>query len=119
MTFLKKLGTIVLKIVGIASGFLPLVAPALPKTAQTTVGTIEDKLNQSLGVITTAEQMFSAAGQAKAGSSKLAAAMPYISVLMQNTETLVGKKPTNEAAYEAAIKNLTSSLADVMNSYGE
>lgn len=119
MTFLKKLGEVVLKIIGIASGVMPLIQPALPASAQGVVSTVEDKLNKSLGVIVTAEQMFAATGAVKAGSAKLQAAKPFISQLMQQTELLVGKTPKNEQAYETAITNLTSAFADVLNSYGD
>lgn len=119
MSFLKKLGTVVLKIIGIATGVMPLIQSALPAGAQGEVATIEDKLNKSLGVIVTAEQMFAAAGSTKAGSAKLMAAKPFISQLMQQTELLVGKTPKNEAAYETAITNLTSAFADVLNAYGD
>lgn len=121
MTFLKKLGTVVLKIVGIATGMLPLIQSALPATAATVVGTVDDKLNKALGVITTAEQMFTAVNgvATKTGSAKLQAATPYVAALIQSTETLVGKTPKDPAKFEAAATALTSALADIMNSYGD
>jgi len=119
MTFLTKLGTIVLKIVGIASGMLPLIAPALGTKDSAIASTVADKLNQALGVISTSEQVFASAGTAKAGSAKLQAATPFIAALIQNTDTLIGKKPKDEAEFTTACTALTSALADVMNSFGE
>lgn len=120
MTTLQKLGSIVLKIVGIAAGELPLIAPALPPKVATVAAAAVDKLDQGLGVITTAEQMFTAAGQgAKTGSAKLQAATPFVAALVQQTDTLVGKKPKDEAGFEKACTALTSALADIMNSYGD
>lgn len=119
MTFLKKLGMVVLKIIGIATGVMPLIAGALPQKDQAIAASVTDKLNQGLGVIVTAEQMFSAAGAVKSGSAKLTAATPFIAQLIQNTDLLIGKKPQDEAKFEAAATALTSALADILNSYGQ
>lgn len=119
MSFLKKFGTIVLKIIGIATGMLPILQGALPAGSSATVGTIEDKLNKALSVIVTAEQMFTAAGTQKAGSQKLLAATPFVATLIQNTDLLIGKKPKDEAKFTTASTALTSALADILNSYGE
>lgn len=121
MSFLKKLGTIVLKIIGVASGLMPLIQGSLTGGAAATVSTFEDKLNKALGVIVTAEQMFAAAHDAASGkgSDKLKAATPFVAALIQNTELLIGKKPKDEAKFEAASTALTSALADILNSYGD
>lgn len=117
MSFLKKLGTVVLKIVGIASGLLPAIQGAIPQTA--TVQTVEDKLNKAFGVIVTAEQMFAATGTAKTGSDKLKAATPFVAALVQNVELLSGKKPKDDALFQDAVTRMTSAMADVLNSFGE
>ena len=120
MNFLTKLGQVVLKIVGVATGLMPLIQNALPAKEAAVTGTVVDKLNSALGVIVTAEQMFTAAGQqAKSGSAKLAAATPYVAQLIQQTDLLTGKKPKDEAAFTAASTKLTSALADILNSFGE
>jgi len=120
MTFLKKLGTVVLKIVGIASGLMPLVSAELPAKEAGEVSTVTDKLNQGLGVIATTEQMFTAVSQASGqGSAKLTAATPFVAALVQQTATLAGKTPKDPAKFEAACTALTSALADIMNSYGD
>jgi hypothetical protein len=120
MNFLKKLGTVVLKMVGIATGLMPLIQQELPAQAAAVAGTVVDKLNQGLGVIVTTEQMFTAVSQASGqGSAKLQAATPFIAGLIQQTDMLTGKKPKDEAAFEAATTKLTSALADILNSYGD
>ena len=119
MTFLKKIGQVVLKIIGIATGVLPLIQGAFPQAGQA-VQTVEDKLNKALGVIVTTEQMFTAVSQAPGqGSAKLKAATPYIATLIQNTDLLIGKKPKDEQQFETAATALTSALADILNSYGD
>ena len=120
MTFLKKLGTIVLKIVGIASGLMPLISNAIPAKDAAVAGTVVDKLDSALGVITTTEQMFTAVSQASGqGSAKLQAATPFVAALVQGTSTLVGKTPKDPAKFQSGCTALTSALADIMNSYGE
>ncbi len=118
MSFLKKLGQ-VLKVVGVVSGSLPLIEPALPSSAQKAVGTVNDKLQQALGVIVTTEQAAVASGAQMTGSQKLAAATPFVAQLIQQTDLLVGKKPKDEAKFTAAATQLTSALADILNSFGD
>lgn len=120
MTFLKKLGTVVLKIIGVATGVIPLIQGAFPQATPTTTA-IKDKLNEALNVIVTVEQAFTAAfgPDAKKGSDKLNAAKPFIAQLLQQSELLIGKHPKDEAAFELAVTNITSSLANVLNAYGD
>lgn len=117
MTFLKKLGSIVFKIVGIWSGIAPILQSATP--AGSIASTVEDKLGKAFGVIITAEQMFAATGGASTGSEKLKAATPFVAQLIQSTDLLIGKKPKDEVKFEAAATALTSALADILNSFGD
>ena len=123
MNFLKKLGTVTLKIVGIASGLLPLVAPAISSASPTTGASVADKLASAFHAVITAEQMFTAVNgpDAKTGSAKLAAASPFVGALVQDVLKDLTQKaqPKDEAKLEAAIKQITSGLADALNSYGE
>lgn len=122
MTFLKKFGVVVQKIATAASQFIPLLAvftPLIPAAEQPTVARVTDKLDQAITVLVTAEQMFAAAGVAKSGSDKLKAATPFIAALLKNSELLAGKSVQNEQLFETASSQLTSALADVLNSFGE
>jgi hypothetical protein len=119
MNFLKKLGSIVIKIIGMWAGFAPLVqanASSSP-TATKVIG----EVTQAFGVITTAEQMFTAAygANTKLPSQKLAAAKPFIAQLIQGTELLTGKKPKDETMFEQGVSDFTSALVTILNSYGE
>jgi len=118
MSFLKKLGQI-LKVVGVVSGFLPLIEPALPQSAQKVVSTANDKLQQAFGVIVTTEQAAVASGAGLTGSQKLAAATPFVAQLIQQTDLLIDKKPKDETKFQTAATQLTSALADILNSFGE
>ena len=118
MTFLSKLGKVLLKVAEIATGFAPLVNQYIPQTKEVTPK-IEDKLNQALNVVVTAEQMFESAGLQKSGSQKLAAASKFVTQIVQQADLLVGRHPKNEALFADASTRLTAALADILNSYGD
>src|ERR1700757_3150772 len=97
MSFLKKLGTIVLRIVGIAGGFMPLAQTVAASSSTGMV--VVDKMSQAFNAIISTEQMFTAAfgPDAKKGSDKLKAATPFVAQIIQQIDLLAGKKPKNEA----------------------
>lgn len=118
--FLSVLGTIV-RVVGQASGFIPMINPFVPAKDQGVAQNVEDKLSQALSVVVTAEQMFTAAygAEGKKGSDKLKAATPFIAQLVQQSPLLLGKKIANETLFEDACSRLTAALADILNSVGQ
>jgi hypothetical protein len=119
MSFLKKLGSVVLKVIGIWTGFAPLVQSVIPQSP--TAVAVEDKLAKAISLIVTVEQTFAAAfgPDAKLGSDKLRAAQPFIAQLIQQTDLLAGKKPKDEAMFQKGCTELTGALADILNAYGE
>jgi len=114
MTFLKKLGQVVLKLIGFWTGFAPLIQQAV--TGSQTAAQVADKLGQAFNVIITAEQMYAAA-EGKTGPQKLTAATPFVAQLVQEVDLLAGRHPKNEALFQDAATRLTAALADVLNSY--
>lgn len=118
MTFLKKIGSIVLKVIGIAAGLMPLIKQATPAG---TAAAVEDKLTSAFNAVITTEQAFTAAYGVKSGlgSDKLKAATPFVAALVQNVDILAGKKPKDEALFEDACTRATSAFADILNSYGD
>lgn len=126
MSFLKKLGSIVVQIIDAITNMnlLPLLTGALSKSTSAVAGTVVktiDRLTAAFNAIITAEQMFKAAGQEKSGSLKLKAATPFIAALVHDamSELKPGAKPKDEAAFEAACTAATSALADALNAYGD
>ncbi len=113
MTFLSKFGSILLKIVGIAAGITPILKQSLPQSTP-----IIDKLNQIGNTILMVEGMFAAAYglDAKTGADKLRAAVPYVAQIIQASELLAGKKIKNEELFTKACTQITSGMADVLNS---
>lgn len=125
MTWLKKIGTVVLKIIGIASGLLPLVAPAVQTATggSSTAAAITDRLTSAFSAVITAEQMLTAANgaDAKTGSQKLAAASPFVGALVQDVLKQLTSKaaPKDPQKLETAITTITGALADALNAYGD
>lgn len=119
MNFLKKLGTVALKIIGLWAGFSPLIGEATGGNA--TGAKVIGEITQLFGVIDTAEKMFvSAYGpDTKLPSQKLAAATPFIAQLVQKTDMLIGKKPKDETMFTDGCKELTEACVKILNSYGE
>jgi hypothetical protein len=118
MTWLAKFGSVILKIVGIATGMMPLIQGATGNNP--TAVAVEDKLSAGFNVIATAEQMFTAAyGAGGKGSDKLKATVPFIAGIVQSLPHFTGKKPKDEAAFEAHCAALASSMADIFNDYGD
>lgn len=119
MKFLSSLGKIVMKIIGLWTGFAPLIQANASSngTATKVVG----EITQGFGIVTTVEQMFSAAygPDTKLPSQKLAAAKPFIAQLIQKTDLLVNKKVKDETMFEDGTTDLTNALVKILNSYGE
>lgn len=116
MNFLQKAASMVSKIVGIAVSWLPFVKQLVPQSSG--VQKAESEFQAVANVLVTGEQMFAAAfgADAKKGSDKLKAAVPFVAGLIQQSEIMVGKKVRDEAAFEAAVTAITSNFADLLNS---
>ena len=111
MSFLKKFGTVLLRIVGIVAGIAPVLEQSLPQSTP-----VIDKLTQIGNMVLTAEGMFAALGLGKTGADKLRAATPFVAQIIQASELLAGKKIKNEALFTAACAGITSNMADLLNS---
>lgn len=119
MTFLSKLESILVKVIGIVTGFVPLINPYLPQKAQAVEPVVVDKLQGIANAVITAGQMFTNAGIQKSGSQKLQAATPYVKQIVQSMELISGKKPKDEVLFEQGCTDITSGMAKVLNSFGD
>jgi hypothetical protein len=115
MNFLKKMGRVVLQVVGIATGMAPLVTRMVPGA-----GAAMGEIAAIGNVIVTVEQTFSAAygPDAKKGSDKLRAAVPFVAALIQQSELVAGKKISNEPNFIAACTDITNGFVKLLNSLG-
>ena len=123
MNFLKKFGTVLLKVVGIAAGFEPLLAPMLPAGAAATGGVIVSDLQQISSIVATIEAAFAAVNDpsAKTGSQKLQAATPLVAQIIQQLTWFkaLGKPIKDQAKFTSGVQEVTSGVADILSSLGD
>ena len=113
MTFLKKLGTVLLRITEIVGGFGPIAFPGSASTVKTVISDI----TQIASVIVNVE----AVGQALQlpGPSKLTASAPLVAQIILQSEFFTGKKIANEALFKDGITVIADGFARVLNSLHE
>lgn len=118
MSFLKKFAATALKVVGVASGFLPLVQGAVAGTpAANTVQQITDDFTKIAGCVVTVETVITAVGNnALTGPDKLRAAVPLVAQVIQQSEIMTGRKIHDEAKFTKAVEGIASNMADLLNS---
>ncbi len=116
VSFLKAFGLAVVKIVGVVSGIAPLVETAAPLTRP-----YFDKFSEIAKAVLNVEAVFAAISDpgVKTGSQKLKAATPLVAQIIQSSELLAGKKIKDEGLFIEACRNITSNMADLLNSIGE
>ena len=116
MTFLKKLGSIILQVGKIAVGYGPLISGLLPKYAGE-VQVVEDKLSQMGAAVITVE----AVGQALAlqGADKLKAVIPLIGQAVSQSALVAGKKIADQVLYDKAVQEFAQATVDLLNSLHE
>lgn len=113
MTFLKKLGEIILKFTEIATGIGPLLSTAYPQSA-TAVTTVTSDLSQIAQIIAQVEAM----GQALniAGPQKLTAAAPLVAQIVLSSSLLVNQKIDDPVMFQKACTEIAGGVADLLNS---
>lgn len=115
MTFLKKLGQILLKVSGVALGIYPIVQPLLGSgKASQTAGTVVNDLSQVGAVIVQIETAF-AAIPGSTGAQKLQAAIPLVANIIKTSELVVGKKIANEELFTQAVTEYAQATVDLLN----
>lgn len=115
MTFLKKLGAMILKGTAIVAGIAPLISTSDKSAAIAT--TISEDLSQIGGVIASVE----AVGQALSlkGADKLTAAVPQVAQVILQSTLLAGHKIADEALFSSGSKKIADGMADILNSLHE
>jgi hypothetical protein len=130
MNFLKKIGLVLVKgaeAAGQLLGFGPVISMVLgflPKGLQGVASTGVSDLTLIAKEIITAEKMFAAVSDpnAKTGSQKLIAAAPGVSLILDQwaqSGVLGSVKVKDKAKADAAVKTITSGLADYLSACGD
>ncbi len=116
LTFLKKLGTILVNIAGVAVGIGPIIAPFLGSgKAANAVSTGVNDLTAIGSTIVQIETAF-AAVSGSTGAQKLAASIPLVGNIIKTSELVVGKKIANEALFTKAVQEYAQATVDLLNS---
>lgn len=116
MTFLKKLGSILVNLAGIAAGVGPIITPFLGSgKAASVTGTVVNDLTSIGSTIVTIETAFAAIPGAT-GAQKLAASIPLIGNIIKTSELVAGKKIANEALFTQAVQEYAQATVDLLNS---
>ncbi len=113
MTFLKKLGEILVKGLAIAIGVGPVVAQAVPG-AGGIVTLVASDLEQIQQIIVEVEAMGASLGLP--GADKLRAAAPLVAQILLQSKALVGKPIANGPLFTQGATKIADGFADVLNS---
>ena len=116
MTFLKKLGQILLKVLSIATGVGPIIQPFLGSGKAGTVATTAVNDLTAIGQVVLQIETAFAAVPNSTGAQKLQAAIPLVSNIIKTSELVIGKKIANEALFTQACQEFTQATVDLLNS---
>lgn len=110
MTWLSKVGSILLKVTQIVTG----IAPFIPAAQQGTYQIVSRDLEQISAIITQAELF----GQALSlpGAQKLTAATPAVAQVILQSSILANNKISNEVLFKQGCQKIADGMADVLNS---
>lgn len=115
MSFLKKLGQLLVNVAGIAVGIGPIIGPFLGsgKAGQVT-GTVVNDLTAIGSLIVQIESVGNVAGLT--GPQKLKAVIPLVTNVVRTSELVSGKKIANEALFTQACTEYAQATVDLLNS---
>ena len=109
MTFLKKLGQIILKGTQIILGFAPLVQQMIPGSAG-----LVSEFTQIAGIIAQVEVMGQALGIA--GPDKLRAAAPAVAQIVLQSSVMLHREIADPVKFNTACATIAGGFADLLNS---
>ncbi|MBZ5522258.1 MAG: hypothetical protein LAP21_08450 [Acidobacteriia bacterium] len=116
MTFLKKLGVILVNLTGVAAGVGPLLKPFLGSGAAADyVSKGVNDLTAIGGTIVQIETAFAAVPGSN-GAIKMQACIPLVGNIIKTSELVAGKKIANEALFQKAVEGYAQATTDLLNS---
>ena len=115
MTFLKKLGQILLNVAGIAVGIGPIVLPFLGSGKAQQVATKGLNDLTAIGQVIVQIETAFAAVPGSTGEQKLQAAIPLVSNIISTSEMVVGKQIANKDLYTKAVQEYAQATVDLLN----
>lgn len=119
ISFLKKLGQMIVSTAGIAAGVGPIILPFLGSSESAKVaGVAVNDLTAVASTIVQVEAVF-ATIPGSTGAQKLAAAIPLVGNIIRTSELVAGKKVADEALFTKAIEEYAQATVDLLNSLHE
>jgi hypothetical protein len=116
VSWLKTVGMDILKGIQFATAIATGVDPLIQNTAVgSKVSAVTSELATIGNVVTIVESTAAALGSGT-GVSKLSAALPYVSSLIQASELMVGKQVSDEAGFEAGCTQVINGVVAILNS---
>lgn len=116
MGFLAKLGSFLARGIAVLTGLEPLIAPLFGSRANAAAGVVTKIANDLTAVgqvVVSAEAVIQTPGS---GAQKLAAAAPLVTNIVRTSELVSGHQIADEALFLQGCTNITSGVAQVLNS---
>jgi len=112
MNFLKKLGTILANVAGIAVGIGPIITPFLGSgKAGSIASTTTNDLTLIAQLVLQAEAMM----QQTPGAQRMTAVLPLITNVIKTSELVSGKKIADEATFNKGCQEVAQGVFDVLS----
>lgn len=115
MSFLKKLGQILLTVASTAVGIGPIVGPFFGNKAGQVAGTVAVVANDLTAIGTVVVQIETAL-QGKTGQDKLTAAIALVGPIIRTSQLVSGKKIADDVLLQKGISEVTQGVVDILNS---
>ena len=112
MTWLAKIGSFLAKGIAILTGLEPLIAPYIGAKGSSVATNVINDLTQIGSVVVQAEAILGSG----TGPQKLANAAPLVANIVKTSEMLSGKHIKNETLFIQGCTDLTSAVAEILNS---
>ncbi len=116
MSFLKKFGKVLVKVIGVVVGVGPIIGAAIPgEKDDRLIGKVKDTLQEVADLVLITEGMFAGVAGVS-GIQKLSAAAPFVAQIIQRAEFMSGREIMDEEKFAGAIQTITGGMADLLNS---
>lgn len=109
MSFLKKLGAVLLKATEIAAGIYPFV----PQAQQGTYQVVSKDLSEIANLVVEVEAVGQALGQP--GAQKYAAAGPLVAQVILQSSVMAGKTIADPVMFQKGCAEIGGGMADILN----
>lgn len=115
MTFLSKIGKILLGISEAAIGIMPVLQPLLGSKGNSTIVTAENDLT----AIGTLAIQIETALQGQSGPAKLQALIALVGPIIKTSQLVSGQTIANPTLFQTGVNEVSQGVVDILNSIHE